>query len=171
MPPPRQYCPAPLLSQHSSCFRYNLRKIWCKVNFSHLRQNGESKWESCRGEEEPSQSDRGRDQGSGVQLCIIILIVIFISVPIFVVQATPHLHQCPHNHHSPPFPFFRSLFRGEKEKVKQTALVLSEHYSQRSCMLCKFSLKLKSSSNSTFWPRFTLWVRLVLHNLPFANFL
>ena len=76
-----------------------------KVDFSHLRQNGESKWESCRGEEEPSQSDRGRDQGSGVQLCIIILIVLFIPVPIFVVQATPHphLHQCPHNHHSPLF--------------------------------------------------------------------
>ena len=73
----------------------------------------------------------------------------------------------------PPSPtFFRSLFRGEKEKVKQTALVLSEHYSQRSCMLCKFSLNLKSSSNSTFWPRFTLWPRLVLYiTCPLANFL
>ena len=83
-----------------------------KVNCSHLRQNGESKWEGCRGEKEPSQSDRGRDQGSGVQLCIIILIVIFISVPIFVVQATPHphLHQCPHNHHSPPFSNFLLIF-------------------------------------------------------------
>ena len=72
----------------------------------------------------------------------------------------------------PPSPtFFRSLFRGEKEKVKQTALVLSERYSQRSCMFCKFYLKQKPSSKSTFWPRFTLWLRLFLHNLPFANFL